>query len=320
MTSLQPPLPAQSKTRPNSNGAAYSAPADLCRTGTLVMQNRRTGDLVIVPTLCHKWSCPYCANERFLRVRALARAGKPERLITLTLRPAPGVGLRCQISNLRLCWRRLLQRLRRQFGPFEWLSALELTKNGTPHMHVLQRGAYIPQAWLSQAWKAYTGAYIVHIRKVDQVPGSVAEVTKYLAKTAAALELSAPHVPVFTHSRGWLPDDYGDQSDPQDPWDFKIWLPVSWHELQGYCEDFGIALEPLREGSRAHAFRFLEPPDQSRLRQMMEIGTTMELMLGILISDEWTRQKGRPVDFADTRAAMDYAKAPDAGVIDRRTL
>ncbi|MBA7634096.1 hypothetical protein ES703_41675 [subsurface metagenome] len=92
----------------------------------------------------------------------------------------------------------------------EYCAAVELTRAGTPHIHALTRGSYISQRWLSAAWRDLTGSYVVHIRKVDHVPGAVDEATKYLVKTAAAVARASPGKPVLTMSRGWLPDDFDD--------------------------------------------------------------------------------------------------------------
>jgi hypothetical protein len=57
----------------------------------------------------------------------------------------------------------------------------ELTKAGRPHLHIIIRGKYIAQEWLSQNWNQIHGAKIVDIRAVKNIK-SKGDIAGYLAK------------------------------------------------------------------------------------------------------------------------------------------
>jgi len=180
--------------------------------------------------MCKRWDCPKCAIQRQITALNRIRAGKPERMVTLTLRPQRDKSLDAQILFIRTAFKRLVARIRRRFQGFEYVATLELQKNGTPHIHTLYRGVYIPQRWLSKAWLQLTGAYKVDIRQVDKVPAACAELVKYFVKTAAQIQAAAPGIPLLVMSRNWLPPGYSDAQDEPEPWDHKIYLhlPISY--------------------------------------------------------------------------------------------
>jgi len=195
-----------------------------CGSGAVAYVRDSTQELVIVPTTCHRWDCPKCSHIRQAQAMNRVRAGRPERFLTLTLRPNPAENLDYHIDLIRTAFKRLVARIRRNYQGFEYLAALELQKNGTPHIHCVFRGVYIPQKWLSSAWHQLTNAYIVHVRQVDKIPGICNEVCKYLTKTAADIQKAAPGVPLIVMSRGWLPPDYQDEKEEHEPWDYKVYL------------------------------------------------------------------------------------------------
>lgn len=114
-------------------------------------------------------------------------SGKPERFITLTLRHTPGRTCRDHALLIKQAFPRLVQKIRRKFGEFEYLLIFELQKNGTPHIHILQRGAYVPQAWLSTEWMRLTGSFIVDIRSIKSTSDVSNYLTKYMGKAIAAV-------------------------------------------------------------------------------------------------------------------------------------
>lgn len=269
---------------------------DLCASGAIVYQHGDTGQLAFAPTSCHRWACPRCQPGKLARILAMAYAGNPQRKIELTL---PGsicrIPLPSRIDHLRKMWRRLLQRIRRTYGPMEWMAALELQASGSPHLHILCRGPYISQRWLSQAWAQLTGAYIVWIRNIERRPGGIAEVVKYLTKTAVDMELLCPGRPIITHSRGWLPDDW-DEAQPKDrsdPWQSLYHIRTSWPDLRDTLRAVGARLQPDSD-SRLYTIVWpdgLPPPDEDFL-WTADIDRPQEWLLWDLIRQEARRQRG----------------------------
>jgi hypothetical protein len=76
-----------------------------------------------------------------------------------------------------------VKRVKREFGKFEYCAVREYTKSGLSHVHLLYRGSYMPQKWLSEAWSNVHGSPIVFVEMVRFNSKRVAGyLTKYLSK------------------------------------------------------------------------------------------------------------------------------------------
>lgn len=114
----------------------------------------------------------------------------------------------------------------------EYLTVMEATKLGWPHMHVLTTRTWIDQAWLSNLWKTLTGAFIVDIRRVTNQGHAAAYVSKYLGK--------APHR--FLHcKRYYFTRGYIQRSEPA-PKIFD-WTGATHETLNGNVETMMVALQ-----------------------------------------------------------------------------
>lgn len=61
----------------------------------------------------------------------------------------------------------LVKRIRREFGRFEYMAVKELSpKNKLLHLHIVYRGSYIPQKWLSDQWAELHNAPVVWIAEL----------------------------------------------------------------------------------------------------------------------------------------------------------
>lgn len=60
----------------------------------------------------------------------------------------------------------LKKRIRRKYKKFEYSTVKELTKSGLVHLHIVYRGSFISQKWLSEAWEDIHKAKIVWIAKL----------------------------------------------------------------------------------------------------------------------------------------------------------
>lgn len=152
--------------------------------------NMVTGETV--PMLCGKYTCKYCGPRRVEMWRSLIELAEPERFITLT-----GVGR--TMAEVGRVATTLVQRLRRNGYTFEYCMTFEQHKNGRFHIHMLQKGDYIPQRLLSECLRTATRgqAYVVDIRRCR--PGTAGYVTKYCTKLLADSELGTK--PDGTRSR-----------------------------------------------------------------------------------------------------------------------
>jgi len=69
-------------------------------------------------------------------------------------------------NDIHSSFEMLKKRIRRQFGRFEYVAVKEHTKEGLIHLHLVYRGQFIPQTWLSQNWYDVYRARVVWIAKL----------------------------------------------------------------------------------------------------------------------------------------------------------
>lgn len=89
-------------------------------------------------------------------------------------------------KNIQESFRALLGRMRRRNLCSGYVKVAEFTKAGRPHLHILMRGAYIPQWWLSEVWNRIHMSPIVDVRAVRGRAGAAGELAKYLSKDSKA--------------------------------------------------------------------------------------------------------------------------------------
>lgn len=133
---------------------------------------------------CKSWQCDECAP---LRRRALireAKEGSPNRFITLTVNPAWFDSPDERASKLAAAWRGVVAAFKHRWPgrPVEYMCIFEATKMGEPHLHIIWRGAFMPQKWLSAQMRKRMGAPIVDVRRVRGQHQVANYVTKYISK------------------------------------------------------------------------------------------------------------------------------------------
>lgn len=119
------------------------------------------------------------ADRRYKRCfhRVMSGIEKGGNLRFLTLTSSPSSPLDIQRS-----WRRLYMRLKRRGLICGYVKVTERTKSGLLHLHILFRGSFLEQVWLSRLWKEIHGAEIVDIRKAFGKHGAAGYLAKYMAK------------------------------------------------------------------------------------------------------------------------------------------
>jgi hypothetical protein len=108
----------------------------------------------------------------------------PTRFLTLTLKPQPSKTSVELLDLANRSWSILWRRFRRKYGPLAvgYVKVVELTKRGTPHLHILVECPFVAQKWLSKQWKELTGSYIVDIRRIKSQRMLTGYLTSYLTK------------------------------------------------------------------------------------------------------------------------------------------
>jgi len=157
----------------------------LCREWSLVKHTLEARH--VKPLVCRSWGCEYCQPMRRQRLMAQAAGGLPNRFLTLTVNPEIGTDPADRLRLLARAWRVTVQRLRRRYGNdrINYFAVVEETKQGEPHLHILLRAPYIPQAYISDCMKEIIDSPIVDIRAVRGTRQVVTYVAKYIAKAPA---------------------------------------------------------------------------------------------------------------------------------------
>jgi len=183
----------------------------ICREWSLVKHGE--GEFHAKLLLCRSWSCEYCRPLRRSQLLAKCAAGEPTRLLTLTVNPAVGADQGERLLLLANAWRIIVKRLRRERGQgtVEYLAVVEYTKAGEPHLHILLRSKYVPQALLSSWMAELIDAPIVDIRAIKNQKEVIRYVAKYVTKE---LEANAGRKRYWT-SGSWEPRREAPSSDAQ---------------------------------------------------------------------------------------------------------
>ena len=87
-------------------------------------------------------------------------------------------------KSIQRSFRALIMQLRRRGWCDGYVRVTEFTKRGRPHYHVILRGRFIAQSWLSDTWRAIHLSPIVDVRKVWQKVKAASYLAKYLGKDA----------------------------------------------------------------------------------------------------------------------------------------
>lgn len=152
------------------------------RIGVIVKHQGNT--VKAIKLTCRSWSCEDCAKMRRRKLISEAKEGKPERFITLTVNPSWFDSPAQRAEKLVEAWRTIRRRFLAlsENNKLEFMAVFELTAKGEPHLHIMQRGSFIPQKWLSEQMQELMGAPIVDIRIVQSAKKVGEYVSKYISK------------------------------------------------------------------------------------------------------------------------------------------
>ncbi|MBA7552141.1 hypothetical protein ES705_44695 [subsurface metagenome] len=128
-------------------------------------------------------------RRMFHRVMSGLEKGGELRLITLTTAKVEAN------DNFQRDFRKLRMRLLRRGLLLDYIRCREITKSGLRHEHILFRGSYIEQVYLSHLWAEIHGAPVVDIRKVHTKAGMACYLAKYASKGIEAR---------MAYSWGWV--------------------------------------------------------------------------------------------------------------------
>jgi hypothetical protein len=154
----------------------------------------KTGKKVYRRLNCGSWGCSYCGPRKARSARAaICRHAEALNLcyfltLTIDMKKVEFQDKKFAVPHLRRTFNKFREYLRRKYGvPLTYISVLEFTQAGVPHLHILL-DRYIPQAWISEVWSSLGGGRIVFIKRV-----TIQKVARYLSKyLTKELLLSAP--------------------------------------------------------------------------------------------------------------------------------
>lgn len=167
-----------------------------CMKSSIVGQSLDRSHTVVLPMACKSWDCEKCGPRKRAALIARIAAGKPERELTLTCPVGKFLTAVLAVLAMKAAFAELVRRIRRDWGPCEYVLVWELTKQKVPHCHVLLRGSYVAQKWISHLWNALGIGPIVYINSVKGSKLHAAHACKYLAKSngQSARALAPLHV------------------------------------------------------------------------------------------------------------------------------
>lgn len=136
--------------------------------------------------LCKRWTCPTCQPLRCAQLRELAESGQPQRFITLTASDEAGEDEDAVARLLVHAWRMVLQRGKREgrWKHPQYLAVFEETKRHRPHLHILWRGPWVDQQWLSERMREYMRSPVVSVMRVRSSRRASSYIAKYVSKAA----------------------------------------------------------------------------------------------------------------------------------------
>ena len=142
-----------------------------CRLAGYVVVDRLTGEFW--PADCDSGRCQVCgvnrARVRARLITARCRDVDHPRFVTFTNAPGDWQKRRGQVRDLG-------RRIRESGRQNQWIWVTERgSKTGMIHVHAIQWGDYLPQAWLQDLW----GGRRVDVRSAQPLHG------EYISKTAA---------------------------------------------------------------------------------------------------------------------------------------
>jgi len=114
----------------------------------------------------------------FHRIMSGLRLGGSLRLLTLTTSEESWEAGK----DIQRSFRALVMRLRRRNLCTGYVRVTEFTKAGRPHLHVIMRGGYIMQWWLSHMWSQIHLSPVVDVRAIHRKVSAASYLAKYLGK------------------------------------------------------------------------------------------------------------------------------------------
>jgi len=119
-----------------------------------------------------------CYHRAMSGLEVACALNEQVRFLTLTSSPESP-------SDIHKSFSKFVKRVRRKYGKFEYIAVKEKTKSGLIHLHILYRGSYMDQEWISKTWEEIHKAPVVWIEHVDLKRMKKSKIAAYLVKYLA---------------------------------------------------------------------------------------------------------------------------------------
>lgn len=225
----------------------------LCAEWCLV--KRTNPGLSVIPLRCRCWSCEECQPLRKARLVHEAKAGQPTLFVTITSRYQEDRSPNTAARALVRAWRQFRAEYiaRHGKGSMPFLAVFEKTKRGWPHLHIVARGKWISQTWLSARMAELIGSPIVWVERVKSGKQIAAYVSKYIGKDPQPFAGTKR----YWRSRDYLlPDPDADLDDAGEPEPWRV-VQMHWLTYVLKTEPLGFVASYARSGA---ALYYRKPP------------------------------------------------------------
>jgi hypothetical protein len=143
-------------------------------------------------------------------------SARPERFITLTCDTKRFPDPRAAYAAMKDALPKLVSVLRKLCGPLEYAAVWELHESGYPHLHLAQKGKYVPINLLKKVWNDLGIGFCCDIRNVDSHQRAARYVAKYMTKTVSDGKKALGITKVIQVSRHFF-DKTGREATPHLP-------------------------------------------------------------------------------------------------------
>lgn len=136
------------------------------------------------PVKCKRWTCPNCVEWRTRCLQARCIEGKPNRFITITCRAGQFGSKEANARAISKAWATIILRWRRinKWHRCEYIAVFEPHESGWPHLHILWKGHWIAQQWLSMQMAELLNSPVVHVSRIKGPRSAAFYVAKYFSK------------------------------------------------------------------------------------------------------------------------------------------
>jgi hypothetical protein len=277
-----------------------------CGQGSLIGVSPKGNQILVIPMTCKSWGCPRCAKKKkAVWIRRLV-SGRPQREMMLSIPAYMNTDTKATAIRLKKAFTNLVARIRKTYGELEYALVWELTKKGTPHLHVLTRGTYIPQSWLSTNWKELSGGTYTWISKVHTATAHALHLCKYLHKNGGqTAEAIAPLRLIQLSKHYELPTLPSTNQNPYEGWSFYRSHDSS-HEIafKIACSGWNVTTEVTPDEDILYTF----PTDQDVLELLPDpprhSPTVVIRGCGVSINVENRLKILNPFDFSQVQRMM----------------